>query len=77
MMAKPMTMKWPGGKGERDIQVLVGRHHLKNRATDETLQWLFKKEDGGAGGGGTLDESGSGQGLVARFVNTVLGLRDA
>jgi len=36
MMAKPMMMKWPGGKRERGIQVLVGRHHLKDTATDET-----------------------------------------
>jgi hypothetical protein len=43
MMTKPLMMKWPGGKGERGIQVLVGRHHLKDRAIDEALQWLFKK----------------------------------
>lgn len=65
MMAKPMMMKWPGGKRERGIQVLVGRHHLKDRTIDETLQWLFKQQDG-EWGVGTLNDSGSGQGLVAR-----------
>jgi hypothetical protein len=42
-MAKLMMMKWPGGKGERGIQVLARRHHLKDRATNETIQKFFKK----------------------------------
>jgi len=65
MMATPGMMKWPGGKGERSTQVPVGRHHLKDRATDEILQWLFKKQDGERGVW-TVDESGSRQGLATR-----------
>jgi hypothetical protein len=47
MMTKPMLMKWPGGKGETDIQVLAERNHLKDMAAEETtLQLLFKKQEG-------------------------------